>query len=384
MPNTITPNMNLIVPTIGQEAAPTWNEDINTSLSLIDAHDHSVGNGVQITPDGLDINADLTFNSNNALALRSSRYTPQGSPLSLPTDLGCVYVSGVDLYFNDVSGNQIRLTQGGNIVGTSGSISGLTSPASASYNAGLSTFVWQSDVNTPAAMDNGPVTIRQLIANGFGVTLTASGSQSANYTLTLPQSLPGVSSFLSVDSSGNLATSTALANGITASNIANGTITTTQISGSAGIVGAQLANATVGPAQLTAANIQNTSVTGTITSGGPTVVSGTITMTNSGLNPIIAWITPDGVSGANLTLSVVNSASSTGIYTLDLLIDGSVASTQQVQANTGQSGEPCKLGPLPFFTSISAGSHTYQLRATAPLGYTISFTHLLLVVYEVR
>src|SRR5689334_1355011 len=108
-----TANMALQLPTVSAELGPSWATDLNIALTAIDAHDHSSGKGVQVTAAGLNITTDLSFGSANATAIKSARFTAQGSPLSGVADLGCVYVSGADLYFNDKNGNQVRLTSGG-------------------------------------------------------------------------------------------------------------------------------------------------------------------------------------------------------------------------------------------------------------------------------
>ena len=85
MPNT-SPNMNLIVPipstgvTGTGDVGPGYAQNIsNDLLTTIDTHDHSSGKGVQVTPAGLNINADLSFNNNNANQLRSTRFFSQPS-----------------------------------------------------------------------------------------------------------------------------------------------------------------------------------------------------------------------------------------------------------------------------------------------------------------
>lgn len=204
MPNTLSPNMSLILPTVGQEPSPTWAQDLNASLTLVDQHNHTTGNGVPITPAGLNINTNLDLQSNNLINVRSTRHVAQGSPLSLPTDLNCFYVSGVDAYYNDGNGNQVRLTQSGSIAGTSGSIGGLTSPASATYVAGSQTFVWQSAASTAANMDAGSYIFRNLTVSSNGITIATPSALSSNFTLTLPTALPATLSFLQVDNSGNM------------------------------------------------------------------------------------------------------------------------------------------------------------------------------------
>lgn len=209
MPNTTTsPNMSLPVPNVGVDPGPTWAYDLDSCLNIIDYHDHSSGYGVPVTPSGLDISSDLTFQDNNATNLKSARFYVQGSPLSGPSDLGCLYVSGVDLYYNDVSGNQVRITQSGAVVAGSGSISGLVAPASASYSSGTGTFTWQSAVNTSAKMDAGAIVIRKATLNSAGITIQANNSLSSDYSLTLPATLPGSTQFLTLDTSGNISYTT--------------------------------------------------------------------------------------------------------------------------------------------------------------------------------
>lgn len=180
------PNMGLPVPGVGVTDGPQYATDLNSCLALVDAHDHSPGNGVLITPTGLNINADLVFNSNNLTLARSIRFASQSAPIAQPTDLDCVYVSGVDLYYNDGNGNQVRITQSGGVAGSPGSISNLTSPASASYVAADSTFVWQSAANTAASLDCESVILRNSTANSKGLTLSPPNAMGADFSITLP------------------------------------------------------------------------------------------------------------------------------------------------------------------------------------------------------
>lgn len=204
MANTVTsPNMNLPVPTVGVDPGPDWANNLNSCLGAIDSHNHSPGQGVSISPSGLNISSDLPFNNNNATTLRSTRFQAQGSNLNLPSDLGCLYVSGVDLFYNDENGNQIRITQSGSIVGTAGSISGLPSgTASVSYAAG--TYTFQSATNTPGAIASGPVSIGNSTVGSPTVTLAPNNAIASNYSLSLPAALPGSTSVLTVDNSGNV------------------------------------------------------------------------------------------------------------------------------------------------------------------------------------
>ena len=201
---TISPNMNLIVPVVGTDPGPDWANNINASLQIIDQHNHSSGSGVQITPAGLNISSDLSIQSNNLIAVRSLRLNSQASTLSLPADLGCIYESGVDLYYNDGSGNKIRLTQSGSVAGSAGSITGLPSgTASAVYSGG--TFTFQSATNTSAVIDGQSIILRNNLANSKGLTLSPPNAMAANYTVTLPALPASATSIVTIDTSGNMA-----------------------------------------------------------------------------------------------------------------------------------------------------------------------------------
>ncbi len=212
----LSPNMSLPVPVVGLEAGPQYATDVNSCMTRIDAHNHAPGSGLQIDPTGLNINSDLTMGSNNLISIRTLRMNQQSAALSLPTDLSCLYDVGGDMYFNDGLGNQIRITQNGSVVGTSGSIANLVSPATASFVSATHTFVWQSDTNTPANMDGAAVILRKVAANSPGITLRPPTSISSDYEVVLP-ALPGATNFVSIDSSGNLAAAAAVAGGITLS-----------------------------------------------------------------------------------------------------------------------------------------------------------------------
>lgn len=213
MANTTTsPNMNLPIPTVGTDPGPDWSTNVNACLTAVDSHNHSSGQGVQITPSGINVNADFAMNVNNLITARSLRFTAQGSPIALATDLGCLYVSGSDLYYNDEAGNQVRITQGGSVSGSTGTITGLPSgTASASFSA--ATFTFQSATSTPATMAVGPLVIGRAAASPKTVTLTPNAAQAANYGLIFPTALPGSTLPVAVDSSGNIGYATVTGSG---------------------------------------------------------------------------------------------------------------------------------------------------------------------------
>lgn len=249
---TISPNMNLPIPIVGVDPGPQYASDVDSCLTILDQHNHSPGSGVQITPDGLNINSTLSFGSNFASNLAGLTLVPQTSTPAINT----IYESGVDLYYVDGLGNNVRITQSGAVAGTPGSIANLVPPASASYVAGSSTFVWQSNTSIAANMDFGAAILRNLTPNStFGVTVQPPAALGSNYTLTVP-TIPAVLSFMSLDTSGNMAATVPVSQGLTAANIANQAITATQIANQT-ITAAQIALLTI-----TAAQIANSTITG--------------------------------------------------------------------------------------------------------------------------
>src|SRR5580692_7727728 len=150
-----TPFMGLTAPTVSVTPGPLWASQVNADLFLLDGHDHSNSKGVSITPAGMLINSDLTFNNNNGIQFRSVRFTAQITPFSGAADIGCLSVSGVDLWYNDILGNKIRLTQSGGVAGASGTITGLPSGTASVSFLGV-TYTFLSATATPAIMSVGP------------------------------------------------------------------------------------------------------------------------------------------------------------------------------------------------------------------------------------
>lgn len=258
-----TPNMNLLTPTVAVTPGPDWAEQLNADLTLIDQHDHTPGYGVQITPAGFNINTNLSFNAFQATNLEATNFSAVGSLATLRS----LYVISSDLYYNDNSGNVIRLTQGGSIVGTAGNITGLVSPASATYIA--PTFVFQSNVLTPANLDAGSIILRNILPSSNGLTLTPPAALASNYTITLPL-LPVSNKIMALDNSGNM-TAAIVVDDSTIQLSAN----TLQVK-DLGITDAKIANATITAGKM-ATGVLAVSKTQTITSDGNFTVPAGVT-----------------------------------------------------------------------------------------------------------
>lgn len=362
MSTTTTPNMSLLIPVTGSESGPTYANDVNNAFTLVDSHDHSAGKGVQVTPAGLNISSDLSFVSNNATNVRSLRLISNITPVSGTNDLDCVYCSGVDLYYNDGNGNQIRITQSGALAGTPGSISGLTAPASASYSAG--TFIFQSNTNTPANMDVGSLIIRNVSASSKGITISPPNSLAANYAITLPATVPAAQYFLTMDNAGAIAAPIAYANGITASNIANNTITRTQLAA----VGQQVSSAATNFNYGSSSFVAVTNLTATITTSG---------------RPVILCLQGDNSEFACLDIIGTQAGGINGV--VGLFRGSTLVSAQEIAfAITGATGMQF-LFPISLFVldAVAASTYTYTIQFKRPTGTAqFNFVGLELIAYE--
>lgn len=379
--------MSLPIPVPGQESGPAYANDVNNSLTLIDGHDHSAGSGVQITPNGLDINSDLSFGSNNLTLARSVRFSPQTTALSTATDLGCLYEVGDDLYYNDGLGNQIRITQSGGVVGTPGSISNLTSPASASYVSGDETFVWQSAANTPANMDGGSYIFRNITASSNGITMSAPSALSSNYTLTLP-ALPPVQSIMTLDNAGNIAapytidnsTLTIISNiiqikdqGVVTAKIADQAVTNIKVAANA-ISTTQLVDAAVtGQKRDVSTYIASGGINYSVSTDGSfhTVTGSIVTLVTTG-HPTVIILQP--FAGNPTADSFI---ATTGSVSIRVLRDSTYIGQWIIPQGTWSPS---------FITAFDnpggAGSHVYSLVVTPPAGAAIVINNCQLVVIE--
>lgn len=221
MPNTlISPNMSLPVPVVGVDPGPDYASNLDACLTLIDQHDHSPGYGVQINPTGMNINADLPINSHNLTLVRSVRFASQVAPISLVTDLSCLYSvtqtgSNGDLWFNDASGNQIQLTKSGAVLATiSALVSGLNQ---ASFVANQLVVLSNSSNGTPANIKGASLLLGNNSSSTNYLTLQPPNVMGASYSVTLPApNALSQTAVLTYDTSNNILATTSLAS------IANG------------------------------------------------------------------------------------------------------------------------------------------------------------------
>lgn len=343
--------MNLPNPVPSQDPGPDYATNLQSCFNIVDGHNHSVGSGNQINSNGILINADLPFNSNyNATLLRSVRFAAQVAPLSGVTDLGCLYESGVDLYYNDGNGNQVRITSGGNVNATS---SGISSGTAAAAFVG-SVLVVTSNTNIPANIKAGSILIGEpgVVSPNF-VTLASATSLASSYSLALP-TIPASQSFLTLDTSGNIAGYASINQGITRSNLA---AVGQQISSSCG-------NFTY--TSSTAGDITNLSVTIT-TSGRPVSLS----------------LIPDGVSSGSPSVFIAPGGSTK----LQVVFIRGSTEIGRTQVQAGSSGGISTSAEVPaawnIIDPVAAGTYTYKVQAVSTNNAaTVTVAYVKLCAYE--
>lgn len=367
MSTNLSPNMQLPVPAVGSESGPLYAQDVNNCFALVDAHTHLPGSGVPITPGAININTFLNFNNNLATALAGLTLTAQ----SVTPAVNTIYESGLDLYFVDGVGNNVRITQSGGVAGSPGSISNLTSPASAAYVAMSSTFVWQSNTSIAANMDFGSAIFRNLSPNStFGLTLQAPAALASNYSITLP-ALPASQKIMTLDSSGILAAPYTVDNSTIE-------IATNIIQVKAGGIGTtQLANSSVTPAKQTTNRIVSSS-SGAFTTTSASLVDVTnlsCSITSVGKEVYITAI-PDGSGGGNISdmaaqYSAVGTEGVAGMQWAVIRDSTEIARGEffgYVKAGVVTS-VPCPLSAITVQDAPGAGTFTYkiQVRQTAQI-----------------
>lgn len=375
---TLSPNMSLPIPGVGTEASPTYAFDINSALTIVDGHNHTPGSGVQITPQGININTSFTFNNNLATNLQGTVFALQASNSSTSgtvyTKLGTEPTPLQDLFYFDGS-NVVQLTAGGNVNATAANIPG------ESYAGGTFTWVQGTGSTVPANFDIGSITIRpNVAATTNGVTVTPPSAISSAYNLALP-TIPLATSFLQIDTSGNISPGPAISGGITSSNIAAGTIT--------GGVGGNIASSTIDTTNIATTNLVQSPTCGTFNASGTssvTITSFSISINSAAGKPFEICVVPDGFGGISTMFVAATTLSSS--FAIVSLIRDSTLIGQQTIGGTVQGSPSSQLNyppsSLSFIDIPAAGFHNYTMQvATTSSSVQFTISNCRLTAYEI-
>jgi hypothetical protein len=299
------------LPTVSSTVGPTYATLINAALTEIRTTLNS-----KVTPAGIDMNADLSLLSGGTRygitnAHRVSLYQ-QPSLLSAATYPAALYVSSTgDLYFNDASSRQVRITSGGALTGTPGSITGTgygSSGVEVNWDSGAGDYHFYSGSGTYADVN---CTAVQLSDGSSNLLRIAAPAMAVNYTMTLPAAVPASTSIMQMSSAGVVSASPS-GNIATTGTAATGALTVT---GTASVSG--LITATAG---LTAASNQHVTV-----SGNGRFKHGSITRTLSatagypaGGSPTLSagvWTAAGGTDVVDIPIPLQEGERLTGVWT---------------------------------------------------------------------
>lgn len=397
--------MNLPIPGVSNTSGPQWATDLNNCLTIVDAHNHTPGQGQQVTPDGLNINADLTMQQNSLVNVLSVAFTSQNANL---TGNGLIYSVGSDLWYNNnTTGFQVQLTSGNSIVGTAGSITGLPSgTASASYVSGSQSFVWQSATSTPANSDIASLILRNLTASSKGLTLNPPSSMASDISQTLP-TIPAATKIMRMDSSGVMSTTLDVDGttiGITSNNlyVPAGGIGTTQIAAlaittglinTAAVTQAKKALRSTGTS-VAAGGLAISSSCGSFSTTSTTFVDVTnlsVTIATLG-NPVSLALISDGAgSSSDIRADSIGSGGSSYVELLFKILRGSTEVGRYIcgsgpnTASVGRVQFEFPTSSLNLMDTPGAGTYTYkiQIEVSGSNGNEVgSVSNAKLIAYE--
>jgi hypothetical protein len=202
----ITPNMNLDLPTPSVTPGPTWAQSVNTAFDAVDAHDHSSGKGPKITPAGMNIIADLAMQNNNLTEARTVRFQDAGTVPATASDVGCLVVVAGDLWYVNATGTGVQITSGAGLSFASlGTIGGdFAQPgvtASVTYSDTTKTFSFLRASGSTAELYCATINLADPTNGSLSVEVkTAAGT--AAYSITLPIAAPTNDSVLTFASDG--------------------------------------------------------------------------------------------------------------------------------------------------------------------------------------
>lgn len=355
-----TPNMNLTLPIVSQTTGPTWANQINADLSVIDGHNHVPGSGAQIPSAALNINANVDFATNSAIGLNSTQYINQNAIASACA----LYAYQGELYYNDSSSVPVQITSNGSVVGPQGQWTNLAPPAEAAFNIGTGTFSFKSNSTTFGRLQAAILTL-QATSTSNPISVIAP-SATAAYNLTLPTTAaPQTGSLLSSDSSGTMSWVV----GDATVSVTSSTIGVAPL----GITAAQLASNAVETLKIknnavTQIKMENKSTSGTTADGvnvGPTntVVFSSFTANFIAGRPVL--IALDCLQGTGTAPAPVPAASSivaTGNPSMYIAVTHPNGTTQtQMGHFILGSGYTSPSSVQAIFNVVSSGTHTIQL-----------------------
>lgn len=188
--------LNEIVAGVGGDSPSVASNKIILNFQILDAHDHTTGNGAAITTGALNIDANLSFGNNAAVDLSRSSFQNLSTA---PTVNQSLYVLDGDLIYRNSLGQVIPVTVGNSLGSPSGSIGGLAAPASATFSPSTDTFSFFHDGALKGVLSSSNIIMQQFTASGGSqpaesVTL-AVPTLDSSHTITWPTASPAANNY---------------------------------------------------------------------------------------------------------------------------------------------------------------------------------------------
>lgn len=268
-----------------------------------------------------------------------------------------VYAVGGDLYFQNGL-NQVQITSGSSVNAAAGNITGLASPASVTWSAGTTSYIFKATATDYADLDGRNMLLRNTGAAVYKLTLSPPSAMSSDLTITLPTP-PASTSFMTMDNAGTVGVSVPTALGIQTGNLADLAVTTAKINDLA-VTTIKIADQNVTPAKRSPANY-STGNTGTVSATVTTTSSlfYSLTLTTSAANKQMMVLFQPYLSGSNIN-------SGTGVRVFIVVVDPASAGTT-IRSTNVTTGSPQFQA---LHLCATSGTYTAQVRVEALAGST--------------
>lgn len=177
--------MELVLATVSETLGPQWASLINAAFELVDAHDHSDGKGVKVTPSGLNINDTLDVQNQRIENISAANMQTLAAAVTAVT--GSLQRVGGNLYWVNGSGVAVQLTSGSSVVSSGSGEFSVDEPASFPYSVTtgdaskvlvIDTSSAANTLTLPAATNAMTVVIKDksLNAANNNITITPDGT----------------------------------------------------------------------------------------------------------------------------------------------------------------------------------------------------------------
>jgi len=371
-----TPAMGLTLPVVGVTPGATAGTNIVDNFNIIDIHDHSLGKGVQIPTAGLNINAALSFGNQKAFNLSFLQLNVQGASPIGANDRPNVHVLNGDLYYTNSAGTAVQITNAGSISGTSGSIGGLASPASAQF--ATNTFSWKADATTFAKQSFSDIQLYPFNSGATNFLTLKVNNTVTTYTITLPDAAPASTRPLAMTTSGEIQSVTydSIGQNMTATG-ADPIGQAMTATGANNVINqyTRTTGTTVGVRGVAVSN--NSGTFSTTSTSLVDVTNLSVTITTSG-RPVYLFIRPQTSTTAERDVRVNTSATTTTLTVSGVLafVRGSTVLTQQrllcLFGDGASTGKQLQVAvpssSWSYIDIVAAGTYTYKVQAAAGLG----------------